>query len=109
LQEEEKILQLVFHHSNFQRSNLYNFLLEKYAGLPCEKLSEVMKLMTIAMMRPDISTEGLRVNTYKELADRLMLDVANRHVPEVLVSIERDFRQRFGSCNIDKFGDSMLL
>ena len=48
-----------------------------------------MKLITIAMMRPDLTIDELRVRSYKELIDRIMLEVANRRVPPVLVKIEQ--------------------
>lgn len=77
--------------------------MEKYIDVPMEKLNEAMKLLTLAMMRPDLAFDSMKVITYKELVDRVIIDVAyNRRIP-ILDSIETDMTNKFGSTNVSKF------
>jgi hypothetical protein len=77
--------------------------MEKYIDLPVEKLSEAMKLLTLAMMRPDISFDSMKVTTYKELVDRIIMNVAYDKRISILEFIETDMANRFGSSNVSKF------
>lgn len=52
--EEQRIVMLTFSRSNFQRNNIYSYLMERYCDLPVDVLTQAMKMMTVGMMRPDI-------------------------------------------------------
>ena len=84
-------------------------MMEKYRHYPEGKLVEVMKMATIAMMRPDISIDNLGVNTYKELIDMMMMEVSKGTMPNVLVTIERDLKEIFRVSNIRTFGSRITL
>ena len=84
-------------------------MMEKYRHYPEGKLVEVMKMATIAMMRPDISIDNLGVNTYKELIDMMMMEVSKGTMPNVLVTIERDLKEIFRVSNIRIFGSRITL
>lgn len=49
--------------------------MEKYSHHPLHSLTEAMKMLTVAMMKPDTSTKALKVSTYKELVDAVMIEV----------------------------------
>ena len=49
--------------------------MEKYSHHPLHSLTEALKMLTVAMMKPDISTKALKVSTYKELVDAVMIEV----------------------------------
>lgn len=49
--------------------------MEKYSHHPLNSLTEAMKMLTVAMMKPDNSTKTLKVSTYKELVDVVMIEV----------------------------------
>lgn len=106
IMEEQQILLLIFSKSNFQRNNVYSYLMEKHLDLPIEVLAQAMKMMTVAMMRPDISFQEISVGTYNELVSRIVLEIAcNRRVP-ILEAIHEDMVKKFGSTNI-AMGDKM--
>lgn len=64
---------LIFVRSNFQRNNFYSYLMDNYWNLPLDVLAQVMKMITLAMMRPDIAFKSLPVRTYRELVDFLLI------------------------------------
>lgn len=100
INEQEQILKLIFEKSNFERNNIFSYLMEKYSDFPQPKLTEAMKMLTLAMMRPDISFDAMKVRTYKELVDRVMREVSyGKRVP-ILDSIETEMREKFGTVNI---------
>ena len=82
---------------------------EKYATYPQEKLVDVMKMLTIAIMRPDLSLDALRVRTYKEMLDLMMIEVARGSTPQVIVDIEKELREKFHAININSHGNNIPL
>lgn len=101
--EEQQVVTIIFSKSNFQRNNLYTYLMDKYIDAPEETLTEAMKMLTLSMMRPDLAFEQMKVSTYKELVDRVVLEVAYGRRVDVLDSIEREMINKFGSINVSKF------
>ena len=68
-----------------------------------------MKLLTVAMMKPEISVDALRVNSYKELVDLVMIDLAHGRVSDVLSGIENDMMNAHRHNNISYFADNIPL
>ena len=49
-----------------------------------------MKMLVLVMMRPDQAVDRLRVLTYRELVDFVMVEVSHERVPPVLMEIEEE-------------------
>ena len=59
-------------------------------------------MLTVAMMRPDISVESMNVQTYRQLIEYVMRAVSYRkHIP-VLAEIQNLMKDKFGVNNIVK-------
>lgn len=66
-----------------------------------------MKMLTLAMMRPDVSFDSLKVTTYKQLIDRVIIEVAYSNAVPILDFIEADMMKKFGSSNVSKFANKL--
>lgn len=82
LEEEGRIVNLVLQDSNFQRVTIYSYLMEKYSNITSSFLSRAMEMLVLASMRPEIAYERLRVSTYRQLVDSIMIELsANKTIP----------------------------
>ena len=70
---------------------------------------DVMKILTIAMMRPDISVDALRVRTYREMLDVVMKEVACGSIPSKIIQIEKELKEKLSASNIHTYGNSINI
>jgi hypothetical protein len=67
-------------------------------------LADAMLLLAVAVMRPDITFDELRVSTYRELVDLIMREVANNRIPPIIVEMQHEVAAKYRSDRILKYG-----
>ena len=83
--------------------------MEKYSHHPQNSLTKAMKMLTVAMMKPDTSTKALKVSTYKELVDVVMTEVSKGTTPKVLIEIHEDMKTNLRTNRIGLYADKIRL